>query len=49
MAIPETPLPLDRNADFETMRRDGYVTVTPLMLQQTDMELAQRLNGTLQL
>ena len=49
MAIPQTPLPLDRGADFESMRRDGYVTVTPLLLQQTDMGLAERLNGTLTL
>ena len=49
VAIPETPLPLDVNADFERLRRDGYVTVTPLMLQQTDMALAARLDGTLSL
>ena len=49
VAIPETPLPLDAGSDFETMRRDGYVTVTPLMLQQTDISLAERLNGTLSL
>jgi len=49
VAIPQTPLPLDHGADFETMRRDGYVTVTPLLLQQTDMGLTERLNGTLTL
>jgi 5'-nucleotidase len=49
VAIPDTPLPLDRDADFEVMRRDGFVTVTPLLLQQTDLELATRLNGTLSL
>jgi 5'-nucleotidase len=49
VAIPETPLPLDRGADFESLRRDFYVTVTPLMLQQTDMALAERLNGSLSL
>jgi 5'-nucleotidase len=49
VAIPDTPLPLDRGADFEVMRRDGYITVTPLMLQQTDLALAERLNGTLNL
>ena len=47
VAIPETPLPLDRTADFEVMRRDGYITVTPLLLQQTDFALAEKLNGTL--
>ena len=49
VAIPETPQPLDPGADFETMRRQGFVTVTPLMLQQTDIGLAERLNGTLTL
>lgn len=49
VAIPETPMPLDRGSDFESLRRDGYVTVTPLMLQQSDVELARRLNGTLHL
>ncbi|MCS6760929.1 MAG: 5'/3'-nucleotidase SurE [Candidatus Devosia symbiotica] len=49
VAIPETPQPLDRGADFERLRRDGYVTVTPLMLQQTDLDLVERLNGTLTL
>jgi 5'-nucleotidase len=49
VAIPETPLPLDRAADFEVMRRDGYVTVTPMLLQQTDMAFVERLRGTLSL
>ncbi len=49
VAIPETPLPLDPAADFETMRRDGFVTVTPMLLQQTDMGLVARLQGTLSL
>jgi 5'-nucleotidase len=49
VAIPETPQPLDSAADFETLRRHGYVTVTPMLLQQTDLELAERLNGTLTL
>lgn len=49
VAIPETPRPLDREADFEVMRRDGYVTVTPMLLQQTDMAVVARLKGTLSL
>jgi 5'-nucleotidase len=49
VAIPETPLPLDPEADFETMRRDGFVTVTPMLLQQSDMDLVARLQGTLSL
>lgn len=49
VAIPETPMPLDRTADFEVMRQDGYVTVTPMLLQQTDTALVARLRGTLSL
>ena len=49
IAIPETPLPLDPQSDFETMRRDGFITVTPMLLQQTDMVLVERLMGTLSL
>jgi len=49
IAIPETPTPLDRNADFEIMRRDGYVTVTPMLLQQSDMSVVERLRGSLSL
>ena len=49
VAIPETPLPLDPEADYENLRHGGYVTVTPLMLQQTDIKLAEQLNGKLKL
>ncbi|MHA6692886.1 5'/3'-nucleotidase SurE [Devosia sp. A449] len=49
IAIPETPMPLDRSADFEIMRRDGYVTVTPMLLQQTDAALVERMRGMLTL
>ena len=49
IAIPETPMPLDRAADFEVMRQDGYVTVTPMLLQQTDGAAIERLRGTLSL
>ncbi|MGH8816097.1 MAG: 5'/3'-nucleotidase SurE [Achromobacter pestifer] len=49
VAIPETPMPLDRTADFEVLRQDGYVTVTPMLLQQTDTALVERLRGTLSL
>lgn len=49
VAIPETPQPLDDGADFETLRRHGYVTVTPMLLQQTDFAVVERLNGTLSL
>ncbi len=49
IAIPETPLPLDSAADFEVLRRDGFVTVTPMLLQQTDSAAVQRLRGTMSL
>ena len=49
IAIPETPMPLDRAADFEVMRRDGYVTVTPMLLQQTDVSMVEKLKGTMAL
>lgn len=49
IAIPETPMPLDREADFEMLRRDGFVTVTPMLLQQTDVAAVERLRGTLSL
>lgn len=49
VAIPETPLPLDPAADFETLRRRDYVTVTPMLLQQTDMAMVERLAGQLSL
>jgi 5'-nucleotidase len=49
VAIPETPLPLEAEHDFETMRQGGYITVTPLALQQTDMGVVERLSGSLSL
>ena len=49
VAIPETPMPLDPGADFEVMRHQDFVTVTPMRLQQTDMDVVARLNGTLKL
>lgn len=47
IAIPETPLPLERTHDFEVLRRDGAITVTPLSLAQTDMGTVARLQGRL--
>jgi 5'-nucleotidase len=47
VAIPETPLPLTREHDFEVMRKDNAITVTPLLLQQTDMDAVARMQGTL--
>ena len=49
VAIPETPMPLDPKADFETLRRHDYVTVTPMLLQQTDMAMVEQLSGKLAL
>ncbi|GHA11029.1 5'-nucleotidase SurE [Devosia pacifica] len=49
IAIPKTPLPLDREADFEVLHRDRAITVTPLTLVQTDEAERQRLSGKLAL
>jgi 5'-nucleotidase len=49
VAIPETPMPLTREHDFEVMRKDNAITVTPLLLQQTDMSVVERLKGKLAL
>jgi 5'-nucleotidase len=43
MAIPETPQPLDPEADFEVLRRGNAITVTPFALQQTDRGALARL------
>ncbi len=45
MAIPETPLPLDPGADFETLRRGNAITVTPFALQQTHRVALDRLGN----
>ncbi|MDB5539592.1 MAG: 5-nucleotidase SurE [Devosia sp.] len=47
IAIPETPTPLDPEHDFRLAMHGNAITVTPLMLQHTDYELAERLDGTL--
>lgn len=49
IAIPETPLPLDPDADFHVLHHDKAITVTPLSLLQTDTPTASRLDGTLTL
>src|SRR5690606_18407776 len=43
VAIPETPLPLDPEADFEALRRGNAITVTPFALQQTHRGALERL------
>jgi 5'-nucleotidase len=45
MAIPETPLPLDPEADFETLRRRNAITVTPFALQMTHQSALQKLGS----
>ena len=47
VAIPETPLPLDPASDFHLLTHDNAITVTPLMLRQTDVALAAALDGQL--
>jgi 5'-nucleotidase len=49
VAIPETPLPLDPDADFETLRTREFVTVTPMLLQQSDHQLIAAWQGRLSL
>lgn len=45
ISIPETPQPLERSHDFEVLRRDGAITITPLGLAQTDLATVARLQG----
>ena len=49
IAIPKTPLPLDPTSDFHLLMHEGAITVTPLRLQQSDHELARRLDGRIRL
>ncbi|KRA99383.1 hypothetical protein ASD83_02335 [Devosia sp. Root685] len=45
ISIPETPMPLDPNADFEVLRRRNTITVTPFALQQTEKMALERLSN----
>jgi 5'-nucleotidase len=47
IAIPETPHPLDAAQDFHILHHENAITVTPLSLQQSDMDTAGRLDGKL--
>ncbi|WP_404403908.1 5'/3'-nucleotidase SurE [Pelagibacterium halotolerans] len=47
VAILQTPKPLDPGADFHILHEDNAITVTPLLLQQTDMTLIERYDGRL--
>jgi 5'-nucleotidase len=49
IAIPKTPLPLDPECDFEVLHKDRAITVTPLMLEQTDAAVLARMDGSLRL
>ncbi|RDE09299.1 5'/3'-nucleotidase SurE [Pelagibacterium lacus] len=47
VTILQTPKPLDESADFHILHEDNAITVTPLLLQQTDMDFVRRLGGRL--
>ncbi len=47
VTILETPKPLDPGADFHILHEDNAITVTPLLLQQTDMDFVRRMEGRL--
>lgn len=49
IAIPETPRPLDDDRDFKLLMHSDAITVTPVGLQASDIELAARLDGRLRL
>ena len=44
VTIPETPMPLDPQSDFEVLRRGNKITVTPFALQQTEQAALERLS-----
>lgn len=47
VTILETPKPLDEAADFHILHEDKAITVTPLLLQQTDFDFIKRNGGRL--
>lgn len=47
VTILETPKPLDAGGDFHILHEDNAITVTPLLLQQTDMDFVRRFDGRL--
>ncbi len=49
VAILETPKPLDDDHDFKALHEDYAITLTPLLLQQTDYEATKRLQGKISL
>jgi len=49
IAIPETPKPLHPDFDFHLLMHGRAITVSPMALQDSDSELANRLDGKLKL
>lgn len=49
VTIPETPDPVEPGKDFHTLLETGAITVTPLMLDQTDATEVSRLVGRFKL
>lgn len=49
IAIPQTPTPLDDDRDFKLLMHGDAITVTPISLQASDMDLAAKLDGVLRL
>ena len=49
IAIPQTPTPLDDDRDFKLLMHGDAITVTPISLQASDMDLAAELDGVLRL
>ena len=47
IAIPETPTPFDPANDFFQLLHGNAITVTPVALQLTQMELAAQMDGKL--
>ena len=49
IAIPQTPTPLDDDRDFKLLMHGDAITVTPISLQASDVDLAAQLDGVLRL
>lgn len=49
VTILELPKTVDESGDFHILHQDNAITVTPLLLQQTDMEFVRRFEGRLPL
>ena len=45
IAIPETPRPLEATKDFHLLMHGNAITVSPMALQVSDLELAGRMDG----